>query len=750
MTIRPRFRPCYHLEVIPSEGVFLLSEDQSVVLGESVHFLLAPLLTGQHTISEIIEQLRGRVAPQDIIGTLLTLRRQGYIIDSSPRVSLEQAAFDDMLDTEHKLVADRLQNTCVSVTALGSTDPAPLLATLEALGLRVSDSGDYRVVLTDDYLHAGLEAINARALDDGRPWLLVKPLGRSVWLGPVFIPEQTGCWRCLAHRQRGHRKIDTFVQARRQLSAPIPTSRAALPTTLQVALNLTATEVYKWVLRGLPGRLEGCVRTLDTVTLEWQSHQLVRRPQCRACGEPGYSDAQSTALTLHSRKKVFTADGGHRSVAPHILFERLTHHISPVSGIVASLHPSEMDGRATPVTPSYVADYGSIDASRDMAGLLDGLYRRAGGKGRTHEQARMSALGEAIERYSGAFQGDEPRIRASFASLGARAIHPNSCMHFSRRQFDNREESNSNSTRSTWVAEPMDESLEIDWSPIYSLTHGTTRYLPTAYCYYGYSDRHDVEFARANSNGCAAGSNKEEAILQGFMELVERDGVAIWWYNQLKRPGVDLDSFDEPYIHELRTRYRAMHRDLWVLDVSSDIAIPIFAAVSRRTDKPVEDIILGFGAHLEPRTALLRALTELNQSLPPVSSVTAGGDEYIGVNERAINWWRTATIDNQPYLCPDASAALRSRSDYPNRATDDLRDDISVCVQHVQTRGLETLVCDQTRADIGLSVVKVIVPGMRHFWPRFAPGRLYDVPVAMGWLETARHEEELNSAIVYF
>jgi ribosomal protein S12 methylthiotransferase accessory factor YcaO len=57
---------------------------------------------------------------------------------------------------------------------------------------------------------------------------------------------------------------------------------------------------------------------------------------------------------------------------------------------------------------------------------------------------------------------------------------------------------------------------------------------------------------------------------------------------------------------------------------------------------------------------------------------------------------------------------------------------------------MEMLVLDQTRPDIGLPVVKVIVPGLRHFWTRFAPGRLYDVPVKMGWLERPLTEDELN------
>jgi len=47
-------------------------------------------------------------------------------------------------------------------------------------------------------------------------------------------------------------------------------------------------------------------------------------------------------------------------------------------------------------------------------------------------------------------------------------------------------------------------------------------------------------------------------------------------------------------------------------------------------------------------------------------------------------------------------------------------------------------------------VVKVFVPGLRHFWPRFAPGRLYDVPVSMGWLAAPLTEDQLNTQPIYF
>jgi ribosomal protein S12 methylthiotransferase accessory factor len=64
-------------------------------------------------------------------------------------------------------------------------------------------------------------------------------------------------------------------------------------------------------------------------------------------------------------------------------------------------------------------------------------------------------------------------------------------------------------------------------------------------------------------------------------------------------------------------------------------------------------------------------------------------------------------------------------------------------------QGLETLVLDQTRPDVGLSVVKVIVPGLRHFWRRLAPGRLYDVPVRLGWLPAPVPEAQLNPTSMF-
>ena len=189
---------------------------------------------------------------------------------------------------------------------------------------------------------------------------------------------------------------------------------------------------------------------------------------------------------------------------------------------------------------------------------------------------------------------------------------------------------------------------------------------------------------------------------------------------------------------------------MWVLDVTSDLNIPTFVAISRRNDQEVEAIMFGFGAHLNPQIAILGALTELNLQLPVLHSIMSENDDRaLSVDSRVISWWKTAKLESHSYLAPDAAALPRMREDYPRHTSEDFYTDVMTCVRKAEEKGLETLVLDQTRPDIGLIVVKVLVPGLRHFWPRFGPGRLYDVSVQMGWLTEPLTENQLNSQPIY-
>jgi len=278
---------------------------------------------------------------------------------------------------------------------------------------------------------------------------------------------------------------------------------------------------------------------------------------------------------------------------------------------------------------------------------------------------------------------------------------------------------------------PFDEEREVEWTPVWSLTEERYKYVPTAYCYFAYPFMADHDFCRPDSNGNAAGSTLEEAILQGFLEVVERDCVALWWYNRLRKPGVNPDSLGQPYLSALREHYDSYHREIQVLDITSDFGIPAFAAFCRSTRPDKRDLFLGFGAHFDVGIALSRALTEMNQFLP---DIVAKNLPPTFVND----------LGDDAFLEPDTTVAPKCFADFPNLGSDDLREDVMRGVKLAQERGLEVLVLDQTRPDVGLRVVKVIVPGMCHFWARFGPGRLYDVPVMMGWLENSLTEDQLN------
>ena len=213
--------------------------------------------------------------------------------------------------------------------------------------------------------------------------------------------------------------------------------------------------------------------------------------------------------------------------------------------------------------------------------------------------------------------------------------------------------------------------------------------------------------------------------------------MALWWYNRLSRPRLDLESFDDPFVMATLAEYGQRNREAWALDLTSDLGIPSFAVISRRMDAR-EEIIQGYGSHLDPRIALSRALTECTQMLAHLNN---GSDS--GVTDPDIEaWYESATVAREPYLRP--SAATRRLEDFAYQPSGDLRDDVLSCVRAASAAGLETFVLDQTRPDIGFPVAKVIVPGLRHFWARFAPGRLYDTPVAQGWLPHALREEDMN------
>ncbi|MFT3765612.1 MAG: TOMM precursor leader peptide-binding protein [Minicystis sp.] len=563
---------------------------------------------------------------------------------------------------------------------------------------------------------------------------------RSFWLGP-FFRHGHACWECLAQRLRLNRQIESYVERRSGAPRPLVTSMAHLPITLRFSADLVALEIAKWVADPALGN-GGKITTLDLYTLESAQHHLIQRPQCSVCGDARLQEKRLCRPPFAEGRRGIQPSTASAVMTPEQIVERFAHHISPITGTISRV-VSVTTG--IPSLYCYVAAFGFGRASQNLTSLRHNLLSQASGTGRTDAQARAGAICEAIERFSGLHHGDEPALRASYRQVTADAIHPNACALYSDRQFTERAAWNALGSPFAIVPEPLDENVPIDWTGVWSVSQGRFKLLPSTYLFYHYPQTSPGGYCYADSNGCAAGSSLEDAMLRGLMELVERDAVAIWWYNRLHAPAVDSASFGDPYFDWLVKLYASYNREVWVLDLTNDIGVPVFAALSRRTDKPVEDILVAFGAHVDPREGILRALCEMNHSLPAVLPIQADGSgEYGYPDKDQQHWWRTATVANQPYLLPRPGAPRLTRSDYvsPPGATPVER--CAELIDRLESLGLEVLMIDQTRPDIGLPVVKMVVPGLRHFWARFAPGRLYDVPVQMGWLAAPLAEEDLN------
>jgi ribosomal protein S12 methylthiotransferase accessory factor len=727
----PKFKSHLRVELLPPDLLFVLTENGHQAFQGKFIYSLASLIDGKRTVSQIKERLKNRMTAFDVDAGLLLLEADGFIVDAQEALPLRIAAFCDSLNIDIAAARRRLKQNRVAVTATGSIQAASLISILTDFGIQVSQRGDFRVVLVDDYLQEELVEFNREAIRSGRKWMIGKPTGNIFWIGPVFRPPSTACWQCLALRLKENRRVEGFLQAQQITKLVRPPSSAVSPTSV-AALSLIAIEILKQVLSGPSRSADLGLITWDVREMILQRHAVLQLDHCSACkpvSSAVNSIDHSARIVLKRRKKILNQDGGHRSSPAEATFAQYQHHISPITGIVDRIIPYESNGNG--VIQSYVAGHIFVPRLEKEDIFQRGFVQQSGGKGMSAQQARTSALCEALERYSGVFRGNEPRQTAKVLELAGVAILPNACMNFSERQYEIREKWNRTHHNHDWVPVRFNEDCKIEWTPVWSLTHQAVKYLPTAYCYYGYPMETDHQFCRADSNGNAAGNSREEAILHGFLELVERDATAIWWFNKLRRPGVDLVSFGVPYIETLRKHYRKINRDFWVLDITADFPIASFVAISNLRKSAGRQFLVGFGAHLDPVVALTRALTEMNQFLPALESGNLNG-----VLQPAAR--------DMDFLAPDSSAPLKRLEDFPQYKSNDFQRDISACVKMAKDRGLETLVIDQTRADVGLPVVKVIVPGMRQFWPRLGKGRLYDVPVQLGWLKKARTEIQLN------
>jgi ribosomal protein S12 methylthiotransferase accessory factor len=311
------------------------------------------------------------------------------------------------------------------------------------------------------------------------------------------------------------------------------------------------------------------------------------------------------------------------------------------------------------------------------------------GKGTTPLAAKVSALMESLETWHA--EERAPDRTASARALGAATI-------------------------ATAQALPRRRRLAVDgrrpWVRAWSLARGRPAWVPweaaTLDCVPAATAAPTFD---VSSNGLASGNTLGEAIVHGLCEVIERDAEAAW-----RAGGVDarvvLDTVAAP-VARLVDRLRRGGVRVWLWDLTSDVGVPVFGCGlmhdPREAGWRAIGFYQGFGCHVDPAIAMLRAITEAVQTR--LTYVAGGRDDFFPADyRRATDPALLAEVWDRYAAPPDESIDARECPRPPR----DRR--VEAVLAHLLTRLAdagtpEVLVVDLRRPGLDVPVVKVLVPG---------------------------------------
>ncbi len=204
------------------------------------------------------------------------------------------------------------------------------------------------------------------------------------------------------------------------------------------------------------------------------------------------------------------------------------------------------------------------------------------------------------------------------------------------------------------------------------------------------------------SNGLASGNHLLEAIVHGLCEVIERDAVAEGTSSQC----VDLASVDDPACRHVLDLVARANAEFRVYDVTSDTNVPTYraalASADARTSWRRLGVAEGFGSHLSPAIAFLRATTEAVQSR--LTLIAGSRDDLYRekyATFRAADRW------------PEVDATACRLDGRASRDGQTFEDDAATLLEDLRRIGIESVgVVDLTKKDVGIPVVRIVVPGL--------------------------------------
>jgi thioglycine synthase len=418
-------------------------------------------------------------------------------------------------------------------------------------------------------------------------------------------------------------------------------------------------------------------------------------------------------LLLQSKQK-WTINGTSRIIPPEQTL-RVTMPISKQIGVTRLADITHMDKLTIP-------NYSAV-----LPGTEDYIWVYSG-KGPTKAHAKASALMECIERYSSLPASTKRNlVQGSYDSLSQRysVLHPEEVVEPFNFQYRN--------------------YMPMDFLSGFELFSGESMLIPASLALFRYSPKPPAlnPFAFYHTNGLASGNVLEEAVCHSLCEVIERDAVSLAELrasaipfnfirtitNSLKEhqysispvpddlfmddpsifPDVVVNDVDFEPIKMLVRKFEKAKIPLIVKDISSDIGIPTFNASSIEwLTHDYGYLAEGHGTHPDARIALLRAITEVSQSR--AANIQGARDDL-----RKIKYGNDNSDDKRAWQFTPSKNKIQF-SQVRSYFNIDILDDIKLILAHLQQAGLKkAIIVDLTIAEIGIPVVRAIVPGLETF-----------------------------------
>jgi ribosomal protein S12 methylthiotransferase accessory factor len=219
--------------------------------------------------------------------------------------------------------------------------------------------------------------------------------------------------------------------------------------------------------------------------------------------------------------------------------------------------------------------------------------------------------------------------------------------------------------------------------------------------------------------GLAAGNHQLEAVSHALCEVVERDALALWderGAGDRASRRLGLDTVDDPVCRRLLDTYDRAGVGVAVWDLTTDVGLPVFSAliVDRNTSLLRRlPAAMGAGCHPDRAVALSRALTEAAQSRLTV--ISGSRDDCPPAYYRRTR--DSGAIAQQ--LAQLDEPGERSFADVAHVPGESIDEDVAHELDALKAIGApKVILVDLTRPDIGIPVVRMVVPGLEGWADR--------------------------------